>query len=112
MNLQDQINAVAADLADFKLAVTEELRDLRRTDVREVTFGCDDPELFDKLAAWRRQEADRQGVPAYRIFGNRVLTAIANVKPNDRYELLNIKGVGQNKTDLYGEAVLSIIHAW
>jgi len=71
----------------------------------------EDEPLFADLRAWRREraEADGHGDQPFRIFGDAILTAIATVKPADRYELQQIKGVGEFKFTLYGGEVLAIV---
>ena len=65
--------------------------------------------LFDALRAWRKREAEAQGVPAYVIFHNAVLDAIAAARPRDAEDLASIPGVGRSKLDRYAEAVLALV---
>ena len=65
--------------------------------------------LFDALRAWRKREAAAQGVPAYVIFQNDTLAAIAAARPRDAAELALIPGVGRSKLERYGEAVLEVV---
>ena len=65
--------------------------------------------LFEALRAWRRREAAAQGVPAYVIFQNDTLAAIAAAEPRDLAELSLIPGVGRSKLERYGEAVLEVV---
>ena len=65
--------------------------------------------LFDALRAWRKREAAEQGVPAYVIFQNDTLAAIAAARPRDAAALAEIPGVGRSKLDRYAEAVLRIL---
>ena len=69
----------------------------------------DDAALFEKLRAWRKSEATRQGVPPYVIFHDQTLADIARVKPLTLYDLAETNGVGQGKLDRYGEAVLAVV---
>jgi ATP-dependent DNA helicase RecQ len=65
--------------------------------------------LFERLRAWRREEAARQAVPPYVIFHDRTLAEIARARPASRAALAEIGGVGQAKLDHYGEAVLALV---
>ncbi|MDN3566593.1 DNA helicase RecQ [Paeniroseomonas aquatica] len=65
--------------------------------------------LFDALRAWRKREAADQGVPAYVIFQNDTLAAIAERRPEDAEELAMIPGVGRSKLERYADAVLRVV---
>ncbi len=65
--------------------------------------------LFEALRAWRKREAEIQGVPAYVIFHNDTLAAIAAARPDDLGALAMIPGVGSSKLDRYGDAVLRVV---
>jgi ATP-dependent DNA helicase RecQ len=67
--------------------------------------------LFEKLRAWRAQEAKAQSVPPYVIFHDSVLRAIAAVEPRTLDALATIKGVGASKLTRYGSAVLEIVRS-
>ncbi|MCB1054668.1 MAG: ATP-dependent DNA helicase RecQ, partial [Acidobacteria bacterium] len=69
-----------------------------------------DPLLFERLREWRAEEAKKRGVPAYVVFHDRTLSALAALRPADENALLEIKGVGPAKAEAYGEAVLAILN--
>ena len=50
--------------------------------------------------------AREQNVPAYVIFHDSTLRAIAQAAPDDLDELARVPGIGASKLDRYGEAVL------
>jgi DNA helicase-2/ATP-dependent DNA helicase PcrA len=68
-----------------------------------------DIELLDRLRGWRSAEARQQNVPAFVIFTDATLTAIAEQRPVDRGALVGIPGIGARKLDRYGPAVLALI---
>ena len=68
-----------------------------------------DLELLDRLKSWRAGEAAKQQVPAYVVFTDATLTAIAEHRPSDRAALVGIPGIGARKLERYGEAVLELI---
>ncbi|MFI8592952.1 DNA helicase RecQ [Microbacterium sp. NPDC078428] len=70
-----------------------------------------DQPLFEALRAWRAEEARRQGVPAYIVFGDATLRALAEHRPSSEAELGGISGIGEKKREAYGEAVLAVIAA-
>ena len=68
-----------------------------------------DTELLDRLRVWRSGEAREQQVPAYVVFTDATLTAIAEQRPADRAALVGIPGIGARKLDRYGAAVLALV---
>jgi ATP-dependent DNA helicase RecQ len=66
-------------------------------------------QLFDALRAWRKRVAEEQGVPAYVIFHNAALDAIAAARPRDAEDLAMVPGVGRGKLERYAEAVLRLV---
>ena len=70
-----------------------------------------DPGLFEQLRALRRRLADEQGVPAFVVFGDATLRAIAATRPTNREAMLRVSGVGPAKLERYGERFLSVIQA-
>jgi DNA helicase II / ATP-dependent DNA helicase PcrA len=70
-----------------------------------------DAELVDALRAWRRAEAEERSVPAYVIFTDVTLLAIAERCPVDDDALLAIPGIGRAKLDSFGPEVLKMVNA-
>ncbi|BDZ55387.1 DNA helicase RecQ [Agromyces marinus] len=68
-----------------------------------------DAELFEALRAWRAGEAREQGVPAYIVFGDATLRAVAVRRPGSVADLDGISGIGAKKLGAYGEAVLGVV---
>jgi len=66
---------------------------------------------FDALRHLRARLAREQNVPAYVIFHDATLRAIAAEAPRDLTELARISGVGASKLERYGEKVLETLHA-
>ncbi len=61
------------------------------------------------LRAWRRERARSDGVPAYVVFPDSTLRAIARTVPASLQDLARISGVGPTKLDLYGDEVLEVL---
>ncbi len=51
----------------------------------------------------------RRRVPAFRIFPNRTLEALAAARPGDVEELLAVRGIGPRLVEKYGETLLGMI---
>ncbi|MFI5669108.1 ATP-dependent DNA helicase UvrD2 [Streptomyces sp. NPDC051704] len=67
-----------------------------------------DEGLYERLREWRAGQAKEQGLPAYCVFTDRTLVAIAEAQPSEAGELSMISGVGGRKLDRYGADVLAI----
>ena len=76
------------------------------------TAGPVDPEdeaLFQRLRGLRKELADRQGVPAYIVFSDKVLREMAGRRPRTAGQLLDVSGVGPTKLERYGQSFLDEI---
>ena len=67
-----------------------------------------DEALYERLRSWRLERAGHERVPAYCVFTDATLAAIAEVRPSDRAALLRVPGIGNVKLDKYGEDVLAV----
>lgn len=68
--------------------------------------------LYLKLKALRAKIAEEQHIPAYIVFSNATLTAIAERKPRSAAEFLEISGVGETKMERYGNAFIDVINQY
>lgn len=73
--------------------------------------GCPsdmDEALYERLREWRSDQAKQLGQPAYCVFTDKTLMAIAEAVPGDDGELSRISGVGGRKLERFGADVLTI----
>ena len=70
-----------------------------------------DVDLLDALRAWRSTEAKARSVPAYVVFTDATLVALAEQRPGDARGLVTIPGIGASKLERYGEDVLALVRA-
>ncbi|TDT33701.1 ATP-dependent DNA helicase UvrD2 [Naumannella halotolerans] len=64
-----------------------------------------------RLRDWRRERAAEQKLPAYCVFTDATLVAIAEARPSDDAGLLRINGLGRSKLEKYGAEVLQILNS-
>jgi DNA helicase-2/ATP-dependent DNA helicase PcrA len=67
-----------------------------------------DEALYDALRAWRKERASAEKVPAYCVFTDVTLTALAELRPVDEAGLIAVPGIGHAKVDKYGSDVLAL----
>ena len=65
--------------------------------------------LFQRLRVLRKSIADQQSVPAYIVFSDKTLRAMADERPSTPQELLAVSGVGPLKLERYGEAFMAAV---
>ena len=70
---------------------------------------AEEEELFQRLRDLRRGIADRQGVPAYVVFSDKVLREMVARHPRTASDLLDVSGVGPTKLERYGDAFLGAL---
>ena len=84
-------------------------RAARKAEVAPADLPADALARFDQLREWRATMAREQNVPAYVIFHDATLRAIALADPDGLDALRLINGVGDRKLERYGEAVLETL---
>jgi ATP-dependent DNA helicase RecQ len=67
-----------------------------------------DQAIFEQLRAWRAGVAKEKGIPAYVVFHDSTLRALARAKPTTNEQLTEISGIGQAKLEAYGEALIEM----
>lgn len=67
-------------------------------------------DIYEELKQYRLETSKKENVPAYFIFTNEELYALAERKPNTKEELLQIKGFGSKKVEKYGEGIMRIFN--
>jgi DNA helicase-2/ATP-dependent DNA helicase PcrA len=70
-----------------------------------------DEQLYEALRSWRAARAKELSQPAYCVFTDATLTAIAEQRPADVAALVAIPGIGQAKLDKFGDDVLGLVGA-
>ncbi len=74
-----------------------------------VTVDPTDQPLVDALKQWRSRRSRAASVPAYVVFDDKTLAAIAARRPSAPAELLAVPGIGPTKLERFGAEVLDIV---
>jgi len=64
---------------------------------------------FAALKAWRAEVARAHNLPAYVIFHDATLAAIAALAPSTLRDLQGVSGIGASKLERYGQEVLRVV---
>ncbi|WP_344059013.1 DNA helicase RecQ [Microbacterium pumilum] len=83
---------------------------VRKAAASESVDAADRP-LFEALREWRAGVAKELGVPAYIVFGDATLRALAEHRPKSLADLDGVSGIGAKKREAYGDAVLEVVAA-
>ncbi len=78
-------------------------------EAKKVGLSDAPAETVERLRRWRLETARASGVPAYVIFHDSTLNAIAAARPSSLVDLLRVSGVGDSKLRKYGEEVLEVL---
>ncbi len=62
--------------------------------------------LFNTLRQWRSEKSKKEGVPPYIILNNKQLAEICQKRPQSKYDLMKVDGIGRAKAEKYGEDIL------
>lgn len=68
-----------------------------------------DAGLYERLVEWRLAVSKATSVPAYVVFTDATLQAVAEQRPNDESALLEVPGIGASKLQRYGSALLALV---
>jgi len=79
---------------------------------KSTELSVADAAAFEALRELRAQLAREQNLPAYVIFHDATLRAMASERPRDLDALARVNGVGLSKLERYGERVLAVLRAY
>lgn len=94
--------------------LTEKQKVKRERKVKKIGISLNndtDQNLYENLRITRQQLAKKRRVPAYVIFNDKTLAELAQVKPQNLDEMLDISGIGAAKLKKFGQALLDVIIA-
>jgi ATP-dependent DNA helicase RecQ len=74
-----------------------------------ATLPAADAAILERLRTWRSEQARSQAVPAYVIFHDSTLSAIAAARPRGITDLSSIHGIGAKKLERYGAALMALL---
>ena len=67
---------------------------------------------FENLNKLRKEISEEENVAPYIIFSDLTLMEMAEKKPKNRWEMLKIRGIGNQKFKNYGEKFLQVINSF
>ena len=103
---EGQFPTLAVAPLGVKVLLGEEKVSRKQTVVKQLVAN---DELFEELRQLRLTLAQEQSLPPYIIFSDQTLKELAQKQPQTPLAFLEIKGVGQNKLEKYGEAFLAVL---
>jgi DNA helicase-2/ATP-dependent DNA helicase PcrA len=86
-------------------------RFLQELGVGSTPAAVEDDPLLLSLKQWRLERSREEGKPAYVVFHDSTLAAIAAIRPTSEAELRAVPGVGPAKIERYGAALLAAVAA-
>ncbi|MCL2560320.1 MAG: DNA helicase RecQ [Turicibacter sp.] len=81
----------------------------RKQQVETKQIVKTDSPLFEALRAWRRERAKAENVPPFVIFSDQTLWDVCAKLPKTLDELLDVKGIGEQKQVKYGAELLAVL---
>jgi ATP-dependent DNA helicase RecQ len=76
-----------------------------------VSLDAEGQARYVALKAWRAEVAKEHNLPAYVIFHDATLVAIAERAPQSLDDLQGLSGMGAKKLEAYGEQVLRVMES-
>jgi ATP-dependent DNA helicase RecQ len=68
-----------------------------------------DADIFERLRELRREIAQTSNIPPYIVFSDKTLKELSIALPKNRYEMLDVHGIGEIKFERYGSEFLELI---
>lgn len=90
-----------------KAARSKPAKSSRAAEVIDLTDEGE--QLFERLRQWRKERAEQDGLPAYVVFHDSTLRAIAQRRPLTIDELDGVSGIGAKKRETYGDDVIEVV---
>ena len=78
----------------------------------KVKLDEKDTLLLQRLKEWRKEQAEKEGLPAFIVATNTELLSVVKVKPGSKEGIKMVKGFGKKKIEKYGDDILKITAAF
>jgi superfamily II DNA helicase RecQ len=85
------------------------LGDAEKRSSASIDLNPEQQTLLDDLKIWRKEQAEKEGIPVFIIAQNKELEGVALALPKSKEALKQIRGFGDKKVKKYGDAMLSLI---
>lgn len=108
MNVCKGAEAVRLGQPAAKLPVKKTSKAARKAATTAGLEGASVP-TFESLRRLRLLLARKQNIPPYMVFADSVLASLSVIKPSTMETLLQIKGIGDRKLELYGKVFLDVL---
>ncbi len=105
VRLDDEVSSESAALR----AVVRRRKHASRAAAEVADDGDLDPALIERLKGWRREQAQKRGIPAYRVLTNRALEGLARERPEDEAALEHVHGIGPRFVEEFADEVLAVL---
>jgi len=106
--LKGEASLVLREQLDSKVSRAKKVTKTSVKGMAEATLNAGALERLAKLKAWRAEIAREHNLPAFVIFHDSTLRAIAERAPTSTFDLEGIAGIGVKKLDAYGAEVLRV----
>lgn len=101
-----------AKLNKNSFSILRDERSILRRINEKVSFDYYEDPLFEKLNILRKEIAEEENVAPYIIFSDLTLMEMAEKKPKNRWDMLKIRGIGNQKFLNYGNKFLQVINSF
>ncbi len=109
--LKGEASLVLRQQLDSKVSRAKKTTKTSVKGMAEAALNAGALERLAKLKAWRAEIAREHNLPAFVIFHDSTLRAIAERAPTSTFDLEGIAGIGVKKLDAYGAEVLRVCAA-
>ena len=93
----------------YKDILNGNIKVIRKED-EKINFDYYENDLFKELNSLRKEISKQENIAPYIIFSDMTLIEMAEKKPRNRWDMLKIKGIGNQKFKSYGEKFLKRIN--
>lgn len=108
--IQDAGSYPILKLTEKAMEVLKNIKGVYRRKNEKIIFDFYEDETFEKLVELRKKIGEKENVAPYIILSDLTLFEMAEKKPKNRWDMLKIKGIGNQKFKNYGEMFLKVIN--
>ncbi len=80
----------------------------RMSGISEILLTPAQQQLEETLRAWRKAEAAKTGKPAFIVLSDATIRALAQAQPATLTQLQQVSGIGPDKSERYGPALIAL----